>query len=183
MIMPVKLLKQYNLGGKHMKRINRLLAVFFALFVLFQGNVVALADNEPDWQDAVWTQEEFNDILSQNPNNQISTRASGLILTYAIGVSGSGSNLLIAGNTICAPDVVKSGFTVVTIHRRKSSTTSWSKYKTYEDLYRKAPSYTLTKTIAVATGYQYRVTCTHYAKKSLFSTQKISNTSNVVAIG
>ena len=33
--------------------------------------------------------------------------------------------------------------------------------------------YTLNKSLTIATGYQYRVTAIHYAKKSLFSTQKI----------
>ena len=165
------------------KTICKLLAITFSFLFVFQSSLVAFADNEPDWQDANWTQEEFNDILSQNPNNQISTCKTGLIFAYSIAVSGSGSNLLIAGSTICDPDVVKCGFKVVTIQRRKSSTTSWATYKTYEDLYRDAPSYSLSKTIAVTTGYQYRVICTHYAKKSLFSTEKIENTSNIVAIG
>lgn len=166
-----------------MKKINSLFAILFAILLMFQCNLVAFAEDDPDWEDATWTQEEFNDILNQNPQNQVGTYASGLILSYAVGVSSSGSNLLIAGNTICHPDVNKCGFTVFTIQRRLRSTTSWTTYKTYEDLYRNSPSYTLTKTIAVPTGYQYRVVCTHYARKTIFSTQKISNTSNIVAIG
>ena len=165
------------------KSVSRLVAVILSFLFVFQTSVVAFANDEPDWQDANWSQEEFDDVYYQNPNNQISTFASGLIVSYGIGVSCSGSNLLIAGKTICAPDVVKCGFTVVTIQRRTVSTASWTTYKTYEDLYRDSPSYYLTKTIAVPTGYQYRVVCTHYAKKSLFSTQKISNTSNIIAIG
>ena len=55
-------------------------------------------------------------------------------------------------------------------------------YKTYDDLYTDGHTYILSKSIAVASGYQYRVTCTHYAKKNLFSTQKINNVSNVVTI-
>lgn len=164
------------------KTVSRLIAVILSFLFVFQTSVAAFANDEPDWQDANWTQEEFDDVYYQNPNNQISTFASGLIVSYGIGVSSSGSNLLIAGKTICAPDVVKCGFTVVTIQRRTVSTASWTTYKTYEDLYRDSNSYTLTKTIAVPTGYQYRVVCTHYAKKSLFSTQKISNASNVISI-
>ena len=38
----------------------------------------------------------------------------------------------------------------------------------------------ISKSLTVTSGYQYRVTCTHYAKKSLLSTQKINNTSNTV---
>lgn len=165
------------------KTISRLVAVILSFLFVFQTSVAVFANDEPEWEDANWTQEEFDDVYYQNPNNQISTFASGLIVSYGIGVSCSGSNLLIAGKTICAPDVVKCGFTVVTIQKRTYSTTPWTTYKTYEDLYRDSNSYTLTKTIAVPTGYQYRVVCTHYAKKSLFSTQKISNTSNIIAIG
>ncbi|MGN1420983.1 MAG: hypothetical protein ACI4XC_05670 [Eubacterium sp.] len=167
-----------------MKRaISKSLAILLSFLFIFQTSLVAFADDEPDWQDANWTQEEFNDILAQNPNNQISTYTSGLIYSYAIGVSSSGSNLLIAGKTTCDPDVVKCGFKVVTIKRRKSSTASWVTYKTYEDLYIDNSGYTLTKTLSVPTGYQYRVYCTHYAKKNILSTEKIENVSNVVAIG
>ena len=165
------------------KTFSSLLAIVLSFLFVFQTNFVAFADDEPDWEDANWTQEEFDEILNQNPNNQVSTYASGLILAYSIAISSSGSNLLIAGKTRCAPDVVKCGFTVLTIKRRTSSSASWTTYKTYSDLYDNDPSYTLAKTITVPTGYQYRVYCTHYAKKSLLSTQKIDNASNVIAIG
>ena len=36
--------------------------------------------------------------------------------------------------------------------------------------------------VSVAAGYQYRISCKHYAKKSLLVTQNISNTSNVVNV-
>lgn len=160
-----------------------MLAIIIAVLFAFQANMTALADSEPDWQDASWTQEEFYDILNQNENNQISMLTNGLIAAYSIAIAANGTNLLIAGQTICAPDVVKCGYTVVTVKRRTSSTGSWTAYKIYEDLYRNAPSYILSKTLTVPSGYQYRVYCTHYAKKNLFSTEKIENASNVLAIG
>lgn len=165
------------------KSISKLLAILLSILFIFQTSLVVLAEDEPDWQDITLTQEEFDEILSQNPNNGISTYTSGLIYCYAIGVSSSGSNLLIAGKTICDPHVVKCGFSIITIKRRTSSTASWTTYKTYEDIYDNDPSYTLSKSIAVPTGYQYRVYCTHYAKKNLLSKEKIDNVSNVVAIG
>lgn len=164
------------------KTICRLLAIVLSFLFAFQSSLVAFADDEPDWQDASWTQEEFNDILSQNPDNQISAYASGLVLSYAIAISSSGSNLLVAGKTLCHPDVVKCGFTEVTIKRRVNDKASWTTYKTYKDLYISNSSYVLTKTVPVAKGYQYKVDCTHYAKKSIFSTEKITNSSNVVAL-
>ena len=163
------------------KTVSSILAVFLSLLFVFQTSLAALADEEPDWQDISLTQEEFDEILRQNPNNQIAAYTSGLILSYSIGISKSGSNLVIAGTTFCGSNVKKCGFSVVTIKRRTSSTASWTTYKTYEDLYRDSYSYTLSKTIAVASGYQYKVYCTHYAKKSLLSTEKISNSSNVIS--
>lgn len=165
------------------KTMSKLLAIVLSFLFIFQTSFTALANDEPDWVDAYFTQEEFEEILSQNVNNQATTFASGLIYGYAIGLSGSGTNLYVAGKTTCDPDVVKCGFTVVTIKRRTSSTASWTTYKTYEDLYISNCAYTLAKTISVPTGYQYRVYCTHYAKKNLFSTEKINNTSNIIAIG
>ncbi len=164
------------------KTMSRMLAIILSLLFVFQTGMVVFAEDEPDWQDITLTQEEMDEILNQNPNNQISPLASDLIYRYSIGISKSGSTLTIAGKTSCFADVVKCGFTVVTIQRRKNSSASWATYKTYEDLYRSSITYILSKSITVAKGYQYRVTCTHYAKKSLFSTQKIKNTSNTVTI-
>lgn len=180
---PAVLLKEFNSGGVFMRKtICRFLAVLLSFIFIFQSSLAAFADDEPDWQDADFTQEEFNEILSQNSNNQISTYASGLIYAYSIGIKSDGTKLYIAGQTVCAPSVVKSGFTVVTIKRRTSSSVSWTAYKTYEDLYNNTASYTLMKTITLPTGYQYKIYCTHYAKKSLFSTEKITNSSNIVTI-
>lgn len=181
--LPAKLLKHFK-GGVFMKKtISKLLAIMLSLLFVFQTSLVAFADDTPDWEDASWTQEEFNEILSQNSNNQISSRTTGLITTYAVGISSSGSTLYIAGETLAIPSVIKCGFTVVTVKRRTSSTASWTTYKTYEDLYNDNPSYILSKTLSIPSGYQWRVYCTHYAKKSLLSTQKIENSSNVIAVG
>lgn len=170
------------------KSISKLLAIMLAFMFVFQTSLVALAnDNEPDWVDIEMSQEEFDSILALNEHSnsssmggQASTQATGLIVSYGIGVSGSGTTLKIVGKTSCNSEVVKCGFTKVTIQRRTSSSASWTTYKTYEDLYENTFSYALAKSITVASNYQYRVTCTHYAKKSLLSTQKINNTSNVV---
>lgn len=164
------------------KTLSSLLAIILSLLFLFQTSLVAFAEDEPEWQDASWTEEEFYDILLENPNNLITPYATGLILSYAIAIKGSGTNLLIAGKTTGNLNVVKCGFTVVTVKRRVKSSGSWVAYKEYKDLYFDDSAYTLTKTISVPTGYQWRVYCTHYAKKSLLSTEKIENASNVVVI-
>lgn len=172
------------------KSISKILAILLAFMFVFQTSFIALAnDNEPDWVDIEMTEEEFDSILALNEHSnsssmsgQASTQATGLIASYSIAVSGSGTTLKIAGKTNCNPDVVKCGFTIITIQRRTSSTASWSTYKTYEDLYNNTSAYTLAKSITVPANYQYRVTCTHYAKKNLLSTQKINNTSNVISL-
>lgn len=156
------------------------LAIFLSFLFLFQTSLVALADDEPEWVDIVLTDEEIEEITSLNPGNMIMPFATGLIDLYSMSISKSGSNLIIYGRTLGNVSVVKSGFTIVTIKRRVNSNSSWSTYKTYQDLYNDRPSYTLSKSLAVPTGYQWKIDCTHYAKKSAVSTQKINNTSNIV---
>ena len=126
------------------------------------------------------SQEEFNSVLANNPNNDITTYTTGLIIEYSIAIQKSGNTLTIVGKTNCVSEVVKCGFKEVKIQQRTSNSASWSDYKTYTDLYADSSVYTLTKSLTVSSGYQYRVVCTHYAKKSLLSTQKIDNTSNIV---
>ena len=107
----------------------------------------------------------------------ISPYSTGLISGCDIRIAKQGSTtLLISGYTNGSSEVVKCGFTKVVIQRKKSSSTSWSNYKTYKDLYSNSTKYKLSKSITVEKGYQYRVTATHYAKKSLLSTKKIDST-------
>ena len=137
-----------------MKRIINTLVVFSLLFAFFIPQIAYASDNTdaPEWTDISISECEFEAILENNPNNQISkrsTRSTGLIDTYSIAVSKSGSNLLIAGRTSCISDVTKCGFKEVVIQRRKNSSSSWSDYKTYDDLYTNGHAYTLSKSIAV----------------------------------
>lgn len=166
-----------------MKKVLKLMVISFLLFI-FLVPYTAFAEiggTDAEWQDIALSEEEFNAILENNPDNSITPYTSGLITLYRIAISKSGTNnLIIAGQTNCSTGVVRSGFTVVTIQQRKNSSSSWSEYKSYTDLYTDSRVYNLSKTIAVPSGYQYRVTCKHYAKKNIFSTEKISNTSNTV---
>lgn len=164
------------------KSISKLFAIILSVLFLFQASLVAFADDAPDWVDANWSQEEFEEVLSHNPNSQITTFTSGLITRASVGITYSGTTLEIGAITQCANVVVKCGFTVVTVKKRTSSSASWTTYKTYEDLYTNSNNYYLQKTLTVPTGYQWRVYCTHYAKKSLLSTEKIENASNIVLI-
>lgn len=165
-----------------MKRIISVALSICFLFSLFIPNTAFASTKEGagDWQDIYLSEEEFNEILSNNPNNDIRPLASGLINSYSIGISKNGNTLIIVGKTFGITGVIKSGFTKVTIQRRKDSSSSWSDYKIYEDLYSDSSLYNLAKSYIVISGYEYRVTCTHYAKKNIFSVEKINNTSNTI---
>lgn len=163
------------------KTISIVLSICFLFFLFIPNTVFASVEEEAgDWQDISLSEEEFNTILSNNPNNEIRPLASGLINAYSIAISKNGNTLIIAGQTIGATGVVKCGFTKVTIQRRKDSSSSWTDFKTYEDLYVDGGTYALAKKYVVISGYEYRVTCTHYAKKNILSVQKINNTSNTI---
>lgn len=162
------------------KFLKAALMVCLSLIMMMPTMAFAADEKAPEWEDITLTQEEFDKIISPYEINRENMRASGLIVAYAIGVQRNGSNINIAGKTYCNADVVKCGFSVLKVERRANSSSSWETYTTYSDLYRDSSAYTLAKTIYAPTGYQYRVTCTHYAKKSLLSTEKISNTSNIV---
>ena len=162
-----------------------LLAAISIVMVIVTLVPTALAVNEqiPEWQNSLMTEEEFNAILADNTiyTTDENTRANNLIHAYAIAISKSGTNTLnIAGKTTGTYDVVKSGFKEVVIQRRVNSSSDWSDYIVYKDIYIDQVAYVLSKVVTVTTGYQYRVTCVHYAKKNFFSVQKIDNVSSII---
>ena len=165
-----------------MKKIVKLIIVSILIcsFLIPYTAFAETNETAAEWQDIELTNEEFESLLANNPDNTISTYTTGLIIRYVISASKSGNNLVITGLTSCSSDVVKCGYTKVTVQQRKNSSSSWSNYQSYSGIYNDTSICNLSKTLAVPSGYQYRVTCTHYAKKSLFSTEKIDNTSNIV---
>lgn len=167
-----------------MKKFLRSLFIIGLAFVMLVPTAFASqTETVPEWYDVQLTDEEISAILALNPNNPAEnsqTRASGLISFYSIGISKDGNTLYVVGKTTGTVEVVKSGFKEVVIQRRVNSSSSWSDYITYEDLYIDEFGYNLAKAITVPSGYQYRVTCIHYAKKNFFSVQKINNVSNIM---
>ena len=121
-------------------------------------------------------------LTDESLENLNKTRASGLIYAYGIDISKNGTTLLIAGETDCISAVVKCGFKNLTVERRKTSSDSWEDYYEYGNVYADSNFANLSTSLSVASGYQYRVTCKHYAKKSLLVTQTISNTSGIVTV-
>lgn len=160
-----------------MKRMIAALISFVMMFSFFTFNVLA---KDVDYEVPIVT--DFILTADIEVTNEADNRASGLIYTTALGIATEGSNLFIEGKTYCAPDVVKCGFKDLMVQRRASSSDSWRDYYEYGDVYIDNSSAGLSTTLAVARGYQYRVTCKHYAKKSLLVTQTISNTSNIVTV-
>lgn len=119
---------------------------------------------------------EINTVSAEENNN----RASGLIYSYGLSLSKTGTTLCIEGLTQCALEVVKCGFKDLTVQRRATSSDSWKDYYEYGNVYRDATAAGLSTTLAVESGYQYRIYCKHYAKKNIFSVETITNTSNIV---
>lgn len=160
------------------KCIAVLLSVVF-LFLNFSFSANALKEDEADPY-------VIDFVTVVNPSNiatgNVETRATGLILSYSLSLSKTGTTLNISGLTNGATTVVKCGFKDLTIQRRKTSSDSWEDYYEYGDFYRDSTVAGLSTTLSVAAGYQYRISCKHYAKKSLFVTQTISNTSNIVTV-
>lgn len=163
------------------KALHKVISVIL-LFSLLIPNVTAFAteSEKPEWQDVYLTEEQFDEIFPSNSENNIMPLAADLIMEYYIGISKEGNTLYIGGKTFGNAEVVKSGFTKVTIQKKLPTSPTWNDYITYKDLYADASHYILTKSVTLASGYQYRVVCTHYAKKNILSTQKIDNTSNVL---
>ena len=166
-----------------MKKILRSFLIIGLSIIMLVPTTFAADANAPEWQDVSLTDEEIAAILAFNPNNPTtneSMRASDLIHFYSIAINKDGNTLYIVGKTTGTTEVVKCGFKEVVVQRRVNSSSSWSDYATYEDLYWDATMYNMAKTLTVPSGYQYRVTCVHYAKKNIFSVQKIDNVSNIL---
>ena len=109
------------------------------------------------------------------------TYASGLIISTELTISKDGSKLILYALTDCALSVKKCGFTEIIIQRKKPTSTRWEDHKVYLDTYTDGTSLEFNKVVTLNSGYQYRATAVHYAKKSIFSTQKVSSTTGALS--
>lgn len=169
-----------------MKYPRKVISIFLSVIAMITcilPTTAFAATNDASADDADFTKTEFealNPIYAEY--EEISkARATALILGKDVGIAKSGSSLIISGYTTGSADVVKCGFKEVVIERRKNSNSSWGEYKVYKDLYSSSNKYTLSKSVTVPSGYQYRVTVVHYAKASLFSTQKVEGVSGYLS--
>ncbi|MBQ9912993.1 MAG: hypothetical protein IJO73_02060 [Clostridia bacterium] len=159
-----------------MKKITILLLSLFFVFSFMTVDVSAFDEDFAPYVINFSLTPDF-DVYSTEGNE---TRASGLISSYGLNLTKSGSTLTISGRTTGTVEVVRSGFKDLMVQRRKTSDDSWKDYYEYGNLYVDGFAAFLETNLEVAPNYQYRITCKHYAKKSLLVVQTISNVSNIV---
>lgn len=146
---------------------KKVLCLIIAIFMMLPVNAYAMEN-----------QVEPNDTITMSDEDM--ARISGLITSYSIKLSKSGSTLRIVANTDCVYGVTKCGLKELVIQKRNSSSSAWENYIVFNELYSDSASHTYTNSYTVPSSYQYRATCKHYAKKSLLNTQTLDNTSNIV---
>ena len=158
---------------------KRIIAFFLSLvlfFSIFTLNINAVDyTSKPIVVDFVITK-GYEQITNKD------TRATGLIGSYGLSLSKTGTTLYLRGQTYGSPDVVTCGFKNLTVERRKTSDDSWKDYYEFGNVYVDAVAANLETTLVVESGYQYRISCKHYAKKNILSVQTIANTSNIVTV-
>lgn len=161
-----------------MKKYFSLLLCFILMLSLFTVEVNAAENNvfSPYVVDFTLTTEVDKSVSADD-----NARAS-LIHSYSLYLTKTGNTLNITGQTHGSGDVVKCGFKDLTVQRRKTSDDSWKDYYEYGNLYADAFMANLNTTLVVESGYQYHISCKHYAKKNILSVQTIANTSNIVTV-
>ena len=161
---------------------KKIIAVFLSLITLVSFSTFNISATDINYEVPVILDFVLTSNFDSNIATENDTRASGLIQTTALGIAKEGSNLLIEGKTFCSIEVVKCGFKDLMVQRRATGDDPWRDYYEYGNVYTDGCTAGLSTKLSVARGYQYRVTCKHYAKKSLLVTQTISNTSNIVTV-
>lgn len=165
-----------------MKNFIKLTLIFSLVLInIFPMHAFA-TEKVPQWEDAEFSEEELAELYALGTKLEFNERATGLILDGIIAVSNSGTTLYIYGELCCTTEVKKCGFKEVVVQKRTTANGDWVNIFTYEDLYVDSDAYGLQKSLGVVAGYDYRVTCIYYAKKNIFSVQKIEAVSNIVEL-
>ena len=165
-----------------MKKIIKFTLIFSLILInVFPMHAFA-TEKAPQWEDAEFSEEELAAIYALGTELELNERATGLITSGSIAVGNSGTTLLIVGRLTCTTEVKKCGFKEVVVQKRTTANGDWVNIFTYEDLYADTSTYVMQKSLGVVAGYDYRVTCIYYAKKNIFSVQKIEAVSNIVEL-
>lgn len=162
------------------KTIKSLFVIVLCFIITFP--IYAFAQTDDDLViDIVLTEEEFSSILSNGNMYSSTNRATGLIDNGGVGIDNDYKMLRMAAIINCDMDVVKCGFEDIIVQRRASSSSDWTTYHQFDDDLADLFSHACIKAVTVVTGYEYRVICTLYAKKNIFSVQRIDTESNILA--
>lgn len=160
---------------------KKIFSFFICLVLIFSLFTVEVNASETDVFIPYVVEFTLTTDVVQDLSASDNTRAS-LIHSYGLNLSKTGNTLNITGRTCGSTEVVKSGFKDLTVERRKTSDDSWKDYYEYGNVYADAFMANLDTTLVVESGYQYRISCKHYAKKNIFSVQTIANTSGIVTV-
>lgn len=163
------------------KKIKAVFIVVFCFVSVFSSQAFALEKNEIEVNNIVLSQDEINEILALGNTYAPEERATGLILRATAAIDNDHKLLQFVGTIGCRPEVVKCGYEDIIVQRRASSSSSWSHYYTFDDSLEESNTHTAVKAVTTVTGYEYRVTCTLYAKKNIFSVERIDMETNIIA--
>ncbi len=163
------------------KAIRSVLVFVLCLISLFNFHAFALEKNDVEVKDIVLSQEEFNAILAKGYIYTRPERAKGLIDLAGIGINNDYKLLQLVAAVTCDMSVVKCGFEDIIVQRRASSSSSWTTYHTFDDEYSDFYTHSIIKAVTTQTGYEYRAICTCYAKKNIFSVERLYVESNIIA--
>lgn len=112
----------------------------------------------------------------------IEPQAVDLILVYSMNARKiDNSRLRVDIDLTCVPSVVKCGIKSVYLQKRKNSSEKWKNDLSLDNYLMDGCTFAKTITFG-ATGYQFRLVATFYAKKAWYSIQKIDSASNVVSM-
>lgn len=140
----------------------------------------ASVDSEPASNDYYISDEDFEKLEHVDAeSNMISTYSTGLITGKTLSLAKNGSNLIIKGTTKSL-EAKKCGFTYIKLQQYKNG--SWVDYKVFDDIYTETTYCNVTKSVAGAKGYKYRVVAEHYARKSIFTREKIANQTSALTL-
>lgn len=162
------------------KRIKATFIMILCFISVFSFQAFAL-ENDLEVSNIVLSQEEINEILALGNTYTSDERATGLIISATAAINDDYKLLQFVGTINCMYYVVKCGFEDIVVQRRASSSSSWTDYYTFDDSYEESNTHTVIKAVTTNTGYEYRVTCTLYAKKNIFSVERIDMVSNIMA--
>ncbi len=163
------------------KRLKSVFILVLCFICIYSFQSFAFEKNDIEVSNIVLSQEEINEILALGNTYTPEERATGMIISATAAINDNYKLLQFVGTILCKPEVVKCGFENIVVQRRVSSSSSWTHYYTFDDSLEESNAHTAIKAVTTNTGYEYRVVCNLYAKKNIFSVERIDMVSNIMA--